>query len=141
MLTSQTDLVLPNGLATPTNVTFSSGGAPDANTRVWFARSVNGGFPLGYYSLKHAVNQPKDLSNPSAMTRQKVHLRMPKLDLSVANNPKLISAGTISAEIATPANWTDADKQDLVALFASALGLRSTTRLGDNVTAAQLAGS
>jgi len=141
MLISQTDLVLANGLATPVNVTFSSGGAPDANTRVWYARSVNGGFPLGYFSLKHTVNQPKDLNNPSAMTRQRVHVRLPKLDLSVANNPKLVSAGTASLEVATPANWSDADRQDLLALLASALGLRSTTKLGDNVVSGILAGS
>lgn len=141
MLTSQTDLILANGQATPINVTFSSGGAPDAQTRVWFARSVNGGFPLGYYSVKHIVNQPKDLSNPSAMTRQRVHIRCPKLDLSVANNPKLVSAGTVSLEVATPANWTDADRQDMLAFLANTLGLRSATKLGDNVVAGQLAGS
>lgn len=141
MLTSQTDLILANGQTTPVNVTFSSAGAPDANTRLWYARSVNGGFPLGYYSLKHIANQPKDLSNPSAMTRQRIHVRAPKLDVSVANNPKLISAGTISAEIATPANWSDADRQDLLAMFANALGLRSTTKLGDNIVTGVLAGS
>lgn len=141
MLTSQTDLVLANGLATPVNVTFSSGGAPDANTRAWYARSVNGGFPLGYHSLKHTVNQPKDLNNPSAMTRQRIHVRLPKLDLSVTNNPKLVSAGTASLEVATPANWSEADRQDLLALFASALGLRSATKLGDNIVSGILAGS
>lgn len=141
MLTSQTDLVLADGQTTPVNVTFSSGGAPDAQTRVWLARSVNGGFPLGYYSLKHIVNQPKDLSIPSAMTRQRIHLRYPKLDLSVANNPKLISAGTASLEVATPANWSDADRQNMLAFIANALGLRSATKLGDNIVAGQLAGS
>lgn len=141
MLISQTDLVLANGLPTPANVTFSSGGAPDANTRVWYARSVNGGFPLGYFSLRHSVNQPKDFNNPTAMTRQRIHVRLPKVDLSVANNPKLISAGTASLEVATPANWTEAERQDLLALLASALGLRSTTKLGDNVVSGILAGS
>jgi len=141
MLTSQTDLVLWNGLPVPATVTFSSGGAPDALTRVWLARSVNGGFPLGYYSLKHIVNQPKDLSNPSAMTRQRIHLRCPKLDLTVGSNPKLVSAGTASLEIATPANWSEADRQDLLAFIASALSLRLNNKLGDNIVAGQLAGS
>lgn len=141
MLTSQSDLTLPDGQASPVYVTFSSGGAPDAQTRVWFARSVNGGFPLGYYSVKHIVTQPKDLSNPSAMTRQRIHVRCPKLDLTVVNNPKLVSAGTASLEVATPANWTDSDRQNLLAFLAGVLGLRTSSRLGDNIVAGQLAGS
>lgn len=141
MLSTQTDLLLPNGQLTPVNTTFSSGGTPASEKRLWCARSVNGTFPLGWYRVEFSVRQPKDLVSPSAMQRATLKTVEPKLDLTVPNAPKLLSTGIISTDFAFPVNWTEAERQDAVARHAANLALRATNRLGDNIVSMLLPGS
>lgn len=141
MLLSQSDLVLADGQASPVNTTFSTGGAPQADKRLWCARSVNGTYPLGWYRVELSVRLPKDMLNPTAMQRATLKSTEPKLDLTIPAAPKLISSAIISTEFAFPVNWTEADKQNAIARHASNLTLRSANKLGDNVVAMVLPGA